>query len=240
MLSPFVLRLFLFNHCHICSEQLRWGQKYTTRSAAAKLSSLEFVGWVGWVAMQRMHSMSMYVCVTYWCGQRIGSAKIKGQHAAALHLIHRAAHTEQSAQRSFCFSTDARIRMYIICAASGNRNCIDTHSLMHLLQCRHINTLTCKRIWSTVGCICSLETVQETNFWEFSNCIYMCFGRVFLFALERGGGYSKAIKSPFTLIIPLFNVQSICSSACGTLGHLMMLLISSGEKRQFHLGGDPF
>jgi hypothetical protein len=115
MLSPFVLRIFLFNHCHICSEQLRWGQKYTTRSAAAKLSSLEFVGWVGWVAMQRMHSMSMYVCVTYWCGQRIGSAKIKGQHAAALHLIHRAAHTEQSAQRSFCFSTDARIRMYMCC-----------------------------------------------------------------------------------------------------------------------------
>jgi hypothetical protein len=204
MLSPYLFCVF---SCLIIVTFVvnNWGEaKSIPRSAAAKLSSLEFVGWVGWVAMQRMHSMSMYVCVTYWCGQRIGSAKIKGQHAAALHLIHRAAHTEQSAQRSFCFSTDARIRM-CICAASGNRNCIDTHSLMHLLQCRHINTLTCKRIWSTVGCICSLETVQETNFWEFSNCIYVLWSSFFCYCSGARWRILKAIRIPFTLIIPLFN-----------------------------------
>jgi hypothetical protein len=123
------------------------------------------------------------VYVTYWCGQRIGSAKIKGQHAAALHLIHRGAHRAISAAVFLFF--DCCIRM---CAASGNRNyCIDTHSLMHCMRsCSSLAVQTHKYTNMQTHCrqlvafALALLRRCKTNFWEFSNCIYVLWSSFFL------------------------------------------------------------
>lgn len=147
--------------------------------------------------MQRMHTRPRVyaLCVTYWCGRSSSS----GQDQRPPLDSTLCAHIYICGNQRGLFVFRVGIRM---CAArAGIATDASTH--IHwcaLLQCRHINTLTCNRIVDSCF-VYILKRSLATNFRE-SSTIYALWSG---FLLRSGGGYSsKAKESVYSLYFPLF------------------------------------
>lgn len=184
--------IFLFNHCH-----MHWTIEVRPKVYHAQQQNFPVWSLLAGSGELRCNACTLCQCVCVW---HIGVASASAQprskaNTPPLCIWFTAAHTEQSAQRSFCFST----------AASGcvlrerESQLLHRHTFIDALYARSCSSLAvqthkytnmqthCRQL---VAFALALLRRCKTNFWEFSNCIYVLWSS-FFFALERGGGYSK-------------------------------------------------